>query len=339
VLVSAIIVNLNARQMVLRCLESVSVALAGVQDECEIIVVDNHSTDGAPDAIRAAHPRVRLIALPDNRGFAGAANAGAGLAAGDWLLMLNNDTTIAPDAIVKLLAEADSPRIGGLGSQVRFAANGRINSAGFGVDRLGVAFERHVGKEPDRGDAAPTLVFGVSGGAALLRRTMFQQLGGFDERFFVYLEDVDLAWRARMRGWEFVSVPSSIVHHRHSATSGHGSGFKHFHVGRNRIRLLAKNMPTAELIRHGPVILAYELGYCAYTIVTDHTLMALRGRAAGVRDWREYRQRGQQRQPVALAPVQGPWRTLRRRHAAMRGTSGLTTAGTGWPADTKALVG
>lgn len=335
-LVSAIIVNLNARQMVLHCLESLSVALTSVTGDCEIIVVDNHSTDGAPAAIRAAHPSVRLIALPENRGFAAGANAGAALATGDWLLMLNNDTTIAPDAVVKLLAAADRPRIGGLGSQVRFAANGRINSAGFGVDRLGVAFERHVGREPGRGDAAPTPVFGVSGGAALLRRTMFQQLAGFDERFFVYLEDVDLAWRARMRGWEFVSVPSSIVHHRHSATSGHGSGFKHFHVGRNRVRLLAKNMPTGELIRRAPGILAYELGYCAYTIVSDRTLMALRGRAAGVRDWREYRRLGQERRTVALAPVQGPWRALRRRRGAMRGTSGLTTAGTGQRADTTA---
>jgi GT2 family glycosyltransferase len=320
VLISAVVVNLDARELLLSCVASIEAALARIDGPTEILVVDNGSTDGAPSALRAAHPRVRVVELGENLGFAAAANAGVEATTGDWLLLLNNDATLDPDAVVELTrAAAGQPEVGALAVQMRFAADGRINSAGFGVDRLGVAYDRHLGRAPPESERDPTPVFGASAGAALMRRTMLDELAGFDPSFFLYLEDVDLAWRARMRGWECLYVPAAVAHHRHSATSRHGSPFKHFHVGRNRVRLLAKNMPTRELLIWWPGIVAYDLAYCAFAGLTDRTLMPVRGRIVGLREWRHYRRAGAARRPVELAPVEGPWRALRRRRGALAG--------------------
>ncbi|HEU0316310.1 MAG TPA: glycosyltransferase family 2 protein [Solirubrobacteraceae bacterium] len=324
-LVSAVVVNLDARELLLACVASIEAALARVDGPTEILVVDNGSTDGAPAALADAHPAARVLAFAENRGFAAAANAGIAATTGDWVLLLNNDATLEPTAVAELVrAAADRPDVGALAAQMRFAADGRINSAGFGVDRLGVAFERHIGRDPHDGEHEPTPVFGASAGAALMRRAMLAELGGFDATFFLYLEDVDLAWRARMRGWECLYVPAAVAHHRHSATSRHGSPFKHFHVGRNRVRLLAKHLPAGHLLVYGPAILAYDLAYCVFAAITDRTLMPARGRAAGLREWSHYRRAGAARRPVALAPVEGPWRALRRRRGTLRGGSGAT---------------
>ena len=104
---------------------------------------------------------------------------------------------------------------------------------------------------------------------------MLRDVGGFDERFFAYYEDADLAWRARMRGWRCVYEPTAIVYHVHSATLGHESPRKHYLVGRNRVRTLAKNATGAQLLRFGPAILAYELAYVAFVAFTSRTLAPL----------------------------------------------------------------
>jgi GT2 family glycosyltransferase len=313
VLLSAIVVNLNARELLLACVASLNAALARIHGPSEVLVVDNGSQDGAPAALRAAHPQAKLLELSENRGFAAAANAGIEATRGDWLLLLNNDATLDPTAIAELLKVAEShSRVGSLAAQIRFTADGRINSAGFGVDRLGVPFERHVGCLPAESDQIPTPVFGASAGAALMRRAMLDELGGFDASFFLYLEDVDLAWRARICGWECVYVPAAVAYHHHSATSRHGSPFKHYYVGRNHVRLLAKHMPTRDLLLYGPAIVAYEVAYCVFAATTDRTLMPFHGRLDGLRHWRAYRGMGAARQRVELAPLQGLRRALRR---------------------------
>ena len=159
-------------------------------------------------------------------------------------------------------------------------------------------------------------MFGASAGAALYRRRMLEQLGGFHEPFFVFLEDADLAWRARMSGWRTLYVPGAVVHHAHSATAGHNSPFKHYHVGRNRIWLLARNADAAHLRRWAVPILGYELAYVAYATVTDRTLAPLRGRVRGLLDWRRQRRLGAPgRKPVELGQAQGVRRALARRRA------------------------
>jgi len=319
-LVTAVVVNFNGREMLLACLASLQTALEHVKGDSEIVVVDNGSADGSSSAVAEHCPSATIVQLDANRGFAGGVEAGRRAATGEWLLLLNNDATIEPDAVAALLDAGCDPTVGSLAAQLRFAHGGALNSAGIGIDRLGVAFDRCVGEPPRAAGDAVIEVFGASAGAALMRRSMLEDIGGFDASFFLYLEDVDVAWRARMRGWRSLYVPAAVVHHHHSASSGHGSPFKHFHVARNRMRLLAKNMPTGQLVRHAPAILAYDLAHVIFTAATERTLAPLRGRIAGLREWRSYRTGGCDRRPVTLAPPRGVSGALRRRRGTLAGT-------------------
>lgn len=321
-LVSAIVVTLDARELLLACLRSVERALEPIDGPTEIVVVDNGSSDGAPDAVRALFPAARIVELRTNHGFAAGVNAGLAASTGAWLLMLNNDATVEPDAVAALLAAArERPDVGSLAAQMRFARGGALNSAGLGVDRLGVAFDRHIGEPPAAAGDQIIEVFGACAGAALMRRAMLEQTGGFDPTFFMYLDDVDVAWRAQMRGWRCLYVPAAVVHHHHSASSIHGSPFKHLHVGRNRMRMLAKNAPAGHLLRYLPAIIAHDVAYVVYAGVSDRTLAPLRGRVAGLREWRRYRALGRGRRPVELVAARGAREALVRRRGALAGTA------------------
>jgi hypothetical protein len=206
---------------------------------------------------------------------------------------------------------------------MRFAkAPDVINSAGLSVDRLGVSYDRLLGAPTSMSERRPVEVFGACGGAALHRRRMLDEVGGMDETYFFALDDVDLAWRARMLGWRCLYAPAAIVHHHHGATTAHGSDMKYFHVGLNRVRTLAKNADRGLLIRYGLGIVAYEVAYVAFAAITDRTSAPLRGRLRGLREWRAYRRAGRGRRPVELAPVRGLGAALGRRsvwaqHSAM----------------------
>jgi GT2 family glycosyltransferase len=316
--VSAIVVNHRRAELTIECLASLEAALERVGEPGELIAVDNGSGDGSAERIAERFPDARVIALGENRGFAGAVNAGAGQSGAEWVLLLNNDATLEPDAVARLL-EAGRRRdnVGSVAAQMRFAASPRVlNSAGIGVDRLGVAYDRGLGEPVDGEPGEPVEVFGASGGAALLRRAMLDELGGLDDSFFFALEDVDLAWRARMAGWRALYAPGAVVWHHHGSTGRHTSPFKHFHVGRNRVRMLAKNAEPGHLRRYGAAIAAYELAYVAYAVVADRTLAPLRGRLRGLREWRRYRRAGEAgRGPAELEPVRGFRAALRRRVA------------------------
>jgi hypothetical protein len=112
---------------------------------------------------------------------------------------------------------------------------------------------------------------------------MIEQLGGFDSRFFMYLEDVDLAWRARIAGWRAVSAPQAVVRHAHSASSGEGSPFKNWHLGRNKLWTIARCYPPEGLRRYLPAVLAYDLASLPYTVTTKRDLSPIRGRIAALR--------------------------------------------------------
>jgi GT2 family glycosyltransferase len=316
--VSAVVVNHRRPQLTIECLASLEAALERLGEPAELIAVDNGSGDGSVERIAERFPDARVLALEENRGFAGAVNAALAERSGEWALLLNNDTTIEADAVARLLeAGRSADDVGAVAAQMRFSASPDVvNSAGIGVDRLAVAYDRGLGDAAGAGAVEPVEVFGASGGAALLRRSMLDEVGGLDESFFFALEDVDLAWRARMAGWRALYVPGAVVWHHHGTTGRHTSAFKHFHVGRNRVRMLAKNADRAHLRRYGAAIAGYDLAYVAYAVVADRTLAPLRGRVAGLREWGRYRRAGEAgRRAVELEPVRGFREALRRRSA------------------------
>jgi GT2 family glycosyltransferase len=314
--VSAVVVNYRRPDMTAACLAALRTALERVGEPTEIVVVDNGSGDGSPAALRAACPEANVVELPDNRGFPTGASEGIRRSSGEWVALINNDVIVEPDALAELLAAArTADDVGSVAAQMRFADDpGVINSAGIGVDRLGIAYDRLLGRPVEESEGEPVEVFGASGGAALHRRTMLDEVGGMDETYFFALDDADLAWRARMAGWRCLYVPAAVVHHHHGATTAHGSSLKYFHVGLNRVRTLAKNADGRTLRRYGALAAGYDLAYVAYAAVTDRTLAPLRGRLRGLREWRAYRRAGARlRRPVELEPVAGLREALGRR--------------------------
>jgi GT2 family glycosyltransferase len=149
---------------------------------------------------------------------------------------------------------------------------------------------------------------------------MLDAIGGFDASFFAFGEDADVAWRARMAGWTCLYVPTSVAYHHGSATAGEASPAKYFLVGRNRMRMLAKNATAGQLARWAVAMALYDVAYVGFVAATDRTLAPLRGRMAGLRHWRRYRRAGAAgRRPVTLAAPTGPLGTWRQRAAYRKG--------------------
>ncbi|HEY0516627.1 MAG TPA: hypothetical protein VGD00_05865, partial [Solirubrobacteraceae bacterium] len=156
----------------------------------------------------------------------------------------------------------------------------------------------------------------------LYRRAMLEQTGGLEPRFFAYLEDVDLAWRARAAGWIARYEPGAVAHHRGSATTGSGSASKYFLVGRNRIRLLARNATAGRLARSLPGILLYDLAYVLYAALADRTLAPLRGRLRGLREFAAWRREMDgARREVPLGPAWRGWLASLRMSRAYRSSA------------------
>ncbi|HYP47311.1 MAG TPA: glycosyltransferase, partial [Thermoleophilaceae bacterium] len=326
VAVSTIIINHERRDLLQQCLSSLEVAMARVGEETEVVVVDNGSGDDSVELVRERFPAVKLVELKSNEGFAGGMAAGIAAARGQWLAVFNNDTTIEPDAVSRLLAAARSqPRVGAVAAQMRFADRRDVlNSAGLELDRLGIAADRLVGTKVDENQPLePYEVFGATGGAALFSMEMLEEVGGFDETFFAFFEDVDLAWRARAHGWRALYAPGAVVYHHHSATARHGSPAKLFLVGRNRLRTLAKNATRGQLLRNAPRMVLYDVAYVIFASISARTLAPLQGRLRGLREWRVYRRRGAgHRRPLHLDPPLGFRRALQRHRAWLGGGRG-----------------
>ena len=275
---SVVVVTWNGRE---RLAESLPAIVGQQHVRHEVILVDNGSTDGTAEWVRESHPSVRLVELSENKGFAAGNNRGFEAARAPLVAAINNDAIPDPDWLAGLVRGAAAhPNAGMFASRMVYLHDPEIiDSAGISLDPLGIAWDRGAGApvhDDDEGE-----VFGASAGAALYRRELLQATGGFDERFFAYLEDVDLAWRARWLGWTARYVPAARVRHMHSATWAEDSPLKTYHLGRNKVWLIAKNYPLGPLLRWLPLILAYDAASLPVTVSRQRSLAAVRGRLAG----------------------------------------------------------
>lgn len=260
--VSVIITTWNGRQYLERCLPAVA-AQQGV--DAETILVDNASSDGTPEFVRQHFPFVRVVALDRNLGFAGGNNAGAREARGSYLAFLNNDTVADPGWLRALRRGIDEAAGFTLASSriVYMHDPALIDSAGDGLLRWGGAFKRHHGAPADAARESGE-VFGMCGAACLVSRSVFEELGGFDEDFFASHEDVDLSYRARLLGYRCRYCADAVVRHRGSATLGRLSALAVFHGQRNLEWMYLKNTPAALLVRTLPGHLVYTAAAGAY---------------------------------------------------------------------------
>jgi len=297
-LVSVIIPNWNGGHHLPMCLESLR---RQTYTRVEIIVADNGSTDGSLELLASDYPEVHVLDLGENRGFAGACNAGIRAARGTLVFLLNNDTEVDARWLDEVVAAFERhPAAGMVASKMLlFDQRDTFHTAGdfYRVD--GIPGNRGVWQKDMGQYEREEAVFNACGGSAAYRRAMLDQVGLLDEDFFYSCEDVDLAWRAQLAGWQCIYAPRAVVYHKLSATGGGVTAS--FYDGRNFIYLLAKDYPGDLWRIHWRAILRAQLR------ITAEALRAWRGAAARAR------LRGQ------LAGLVGIPRMLRKRRAVQRG--------------------
>lgn len=252
--ISVVVLNFNGKQHLEECFKSL-VALDYPADKCELMLVDNASADESVAFVRAHFPTVRIVQNEDNLGFAAGNNRGAQAAHGDYVVFLNNDTRVdgqwLKELVAPCLADAEvvctaSKMLAWDGSKVDFVSSA-MNFHGF-------AFQPDYGAR-DVFDQSHPLLF-ACGGAMLIRRNVFLDLGGFDEDYFIYFEDVDLGWRVWLSGYRVLFAPKAIVYHRLHATMDAFSQFRKWVLfERNALVTLIKNYDEANLSRALPAAL------------------------------------------------------------------------------------
>lgn len=255
-MISIVIPNYNGNKYLKECLESI---FNQQYKDYELIIIDNASTDGSYEWLRA-YRDVLFVCLDKNYGFSRAVNEGIRRAKGEYVLLLNNDTKLCPNFLSEMekAIKKDEKIFAVSSKMLRYQEPEKIDDAGDEYNLLGWAYKRGDGKVKSKYEKE-TRIFSACGGAALYRKSVFEEIGYFDEQFFAYMEDVDISYRANIYGYHNVYAPKAEVLHIGSATSGsRHNEFKVRLVGRNNIYVAYKNMPLLQLIINSPFLL---LGY------------------------------------------------------------------------------
>jgi GT2 family glycosyltransferase len=219
----------------------------------EVIVVDN-SGQGLARRHGSA-PGARIIENERNAGFGRAINQGMRASAAPYVATLNDDAVAHPRWIEAMMAAMERrPDAGMCASQVRLFGEHRLDSAGMLIALDGSSKQRGQGHAPEDFPVAEEVLL-PSGSAALYRRAMLEQIGGFDDDFFLYCEDTDVGLRARWSGWKCLYAPDAVVEHHYSHSAGRASPLKAYYVERNRLFVLAKNFP-ARMVMAAPFVSA-----------------------------------------------------------------------------------
>lgn len=289
-LVEVVIVSWNGRDDTMRAVDAVRGQIGGGSGQvpdARVTVVDNGSTDGTWESVLAFGGRVRCVRLASNRGFTGGVAAGVEASDAEMVVLLNNDAVPEPgwlEAMVASLASADDDVIGASGKIVSYDGT-RVDFVGGAMTFDGHAFQRDfrrpVGSvpEPARGDE---LLF-ACGGNMIVRKKPYLDLGGFDDDYFAYLEDVDFGWRAWLSGWRVVYEPGGLVRHRSSATSDRLGNFERGVLfERNALQTAIKNYDD-DMLRElaGPIFLTLLHRSHRYVVDRNRGTAALRRPAFG----------------------------------------------------------
>lgn len=318
--VGVVIVHWNAPECLTRCLA----ALGGqTRPPDQVVVVDNASADFDSGAVTALLPGATVMEAGRNLGFAAANNlAVAALTDCDWVALLNPDAFPERDWLARLLAAAERhPGVDMLASRLMKAdaAGQCLDGAGDVYHVSGRAWRRAEGEKLRPEALESSEVFGPCAAAAMYRRAAFLQAGGFDERFFCYFEDVDLAFRLRLLGHRCLYVPDSVAHHVGSAVAGRRSRFSVYYGHRNLVWTFLKSMPAALLWRYLPVHLALNLG----------ALVALSLQGQGASVWQAKRD--------AIKGLPAVWRQRREIQRSSRVSTEALRSGLvgGWPSPSR----
>jgi GT2 family glycosyltransferase len=296
-----VVVTWNRRFLLGSCLQSLT--RQNLNQPFEVVVVDNGSDDGSPEMVLREYGkstifRVQLIRNPDNRGFCAANNQGFAASDSEFVALLNNDAEAEPDWLRKLVSAFDGrPDVGMAASKILVHEDPRrIDKAGHLIYPDGQNRGRGSG-ELDEGqyDRVEEILW-PDGCAAMYRRAMLDQVGGFDEDFFAYADDAELGLRARIAGWKCLYIPQAVVRHHRGATLGVRSSRRLELIERNRVLLAAKLFPWSLLWLNG-VYYGIRLGAGVWAALTGQGEV---GKYPGMRGKLE----------AALAVLKGDWQAM-----------------------------
>lgn len=252
---SVVIPNYNGKEYIDDCLKALE---HQTRKPDRILVIDNGSTDLSADIVEEKYPEATLIRLQENTGFCGAVNLGIRESEGmDYVILLNNDTKVLPDFVKELVRAMDRKKdaFSCQAKMLRMCEPGKMDDAGDLYCAFGWAFARGKGRS-EREFTRPAEIFSSCAGAAIYRKSVLDEIGGFDEHHFAYLEDTDIGWRARLYGYRNFFIPTAKVLHVGSAASGSVYNlFKVKNTSRNSIYLISKNMPPWQIILNLPLLL------------------------------------------------------------------------------------
>ena len=256
--VSVVLVNFRGADDTIHAIERLK-AVEWPASRLEIVVVENASGDDSAPRIRAAAPDVLLIESRKNTGFAGGCNLGVEASHGEYVAFLNNDAKPDIAWISAAMARFESsPNVGAVASKVLDWDGSLVDYIGSGLTWFGMGYKPFTAEsEPRKTLTHATDVLFGTGSAMFVRRAVFDALGGFDERFFMFFEDVDFGWRLNLRGWRFVFEPESIAFHKHHASMTEFGAFKEqYLLERNALFALYKNLEADNLAEALPAALA-----------------------------------------------------------------------------------
>jgi GT2 family glycosyltransferase len=240
--VSVVIVNFRSADHTSTAIEGLR-GLNWPADRLEIIVVDNASGDGSLDILRAGAPDACIVESAVNTGFAGGCNLGVDHATGDYVALLNPDARPHREWISAAVAVLESqPSVGCVASKVLDWDGTNLDYGSVGMSFDGQAYKYHAGQPDTGGFEEQADVLFPTGSAMVMRTHLFRELGGFDERYFMFFEDVDLGWRLWLRGHRVRYVPTSLTYHRHHATmERYGTWLERYLLSRNALYTIYKN--------------------------------------------------------------------------------------------------
>jgi GT2 family glycosyltransferase/glycosyltransferase involved in cell wall biosynthesis len=241
--VSVVVVNYRRPDDTIECLRAFGTDVDWPADRLELVVVENGSGDGSADRLRTAVPGARLVELAENRGFAGGVNAGVAQATGEYIGIINNDARPGGRWVSAAVAafEADA-RVAGVASKVLDWEGSTVDYVDGSVTWFGMGYKREVGRPDSPTYDEPRDVLFATGAAMFVRADVWRAVGGFDERYFMFYEDVDLGWRLNLLGHRVRFEPASVAYHRHHASmTSLGPWREHFLLERNALFTMFKN--------------------------------------------------------------------------------------------------
>ena len=297
--VAVIIVNYNSGDMLLRCLHDLELQ---TWRSFKVIVIDNASSDDSLLRAEREYPWIEAVRMERNIGFASGNNIGAALAPEcKWIACLNPDAYAHPDWLANLMQAAQAhPEFALFGSKLILANHpDRLDGTGDIYHVSGAAWRRDHRRKLAGGHHAAEEIFAPCAAAALYRRDVFDEVGGFDDDYFCYFEDVDLAFRMRLRGHRCYYVPAAIVHHVSSGIAGFQSSFTVYHGHRNLVWTFVKNMPLPLFLAYLPLHLLLNAASIVLYTFKGQPLTILKAKRDAIRGlpaaWRKRRQIQSQR--------------------------------------------